>query len=175
MQIRETNLKDSSKVKEVYLQAFDPSESEIVSNLAVNLIQEDFSVNILSLVVTDQEEIIGHIAFSPVYLNSTDQPFGYILAPLAILPQYQKKKIGSTLVKEGLKIITSKGAFIIFVYGDPQYYSRFGFSHDLAHNYQPPYYLKYPEGWQVLNLNSPNFPEKGLVKCVNLLHDPILW
>lgn len=175
MGIRETTIKDSSKVKNLYLRAFDDSEGEIVSNLAVNFIKENPASNILSLVATDNEKIIGHIAFSPVYLDSTNQHFGYILAPLAVLPKYQNNKIGSTLVKEGFKTISSQRACIVFVYGDPNYYSRFGFSHDLAQKYQPPYALKYPEGWQVVKLNSTIFPDGGLIKCVNYLNDPQLW
>lgn len=175
MQIREANIKDAEGIKSLYLQAFDNSESELVSNFAVNLLHEKSTINIISLVAIDNDEIIGHIAFSPVFLDNTNKHFGYILAPLAVLPTHQKNGVGSTIVKHGLETISLLGAFIVFVYGDPQYYSRFGFKTDLAQNYTPPYTLQYPEGWQAMKLNSTVFPEGGQLNCVNSLNEPKLW
>ena len=175
MRIREASIEDSPGVKRVHLQAFDHSESEIVSNVAVNLIHETSPSHIISLVAIENEEIIGHIAFSPVYLVDGNQHFGYILAPLGVLPKYQRNKIGSTLVRQGLNIISSMRSCIVFVYGDPQYYSRFGFSNNLAQNYKPQYTLQYPEGWLAMKLNSDIFPESGTIKCVDALNDPKLW
>jgi putative acetyltransferase len=175
MKIRSANLKDTEEIKNLYLQAFDDSEAELVSNVAVNLLHEKPTINIISLVATDNNKIIGHIAFSPVFLDSTNKHFGYILAPLAILPTHQNKGVGSTIVKQGLDLISSLGAFIIFVYGDPQYYSRFGFKTDLAENFTPPYPLQYPEGWQAMKLNSTVIPERGKFQCVNSLNHPQLW
>ncbi len=37
MQIREANIKDSEGIKNLYLQAFDNSDAELVSDFAVNL------------------------------------------------------------------------------------------------------------------------------------------
>ena len=175
MQIREANRKDSEGIKNLHLQTFDNSEAELVSDVAVNLLQEKATINIISLVAIDNDAIIGHIAFSPVFLDSTKEHFGYILAPLAVLPTHQRNRVGSTIVKHGLDTISSLGAFIVFVYGDPQYYSRFGFKTDLAQNFTPPYTIQYPEGWQAMKLNSTVFPESGKIKCVNSLNDPKLW
>jgi len=175
MQIREANLKDSEGIKNLHIQAFDNSEADLVSDLAVNLLHEKPSINIISLVAIENDAIIGHIAFSPVFLDSTNEHFGYILGPLAVLPNHQNKRVGSTLVKHSLDIISSLGAFIVFVYGDPQYYSRFGFKLNLAQDFSPPYTLLYPEGWQAMKLNSAVLPEGGKFKCVNSLNDPKLW
>jgi len=175
MQIREANMKDSEGIKNIHLQAFDDSEAELVSNLAVNLLNENHPVKTISLVAVDNDAIIGHIAFSPVFLDSTNEHFSYIIAPLAVLPQFQNNKIGSSLVKYGLDVISKIGKFIIFVYGDPQYYSRFGFTTDLAKKFIPPYGLQFPKGWLALNTNSNVFPEGGKIKCVNSLNDHRLW
>jgi putative acetyltransferase len=175
MKIRSANLKDSEGIKNLYLQAFDNSEAELVSDFAINLLQEKSIVNIISLVAINNHKIIAHVAFSPVFLDNNNEHFAYILAPLAVLPTYQNKGVGSTIVKQGLDIISSLGAFIIFVYGDPQYYSRFGFKTDLAQHFTPPYPLQYPEGWQAMTLNSTVFPEGGKFQCVNSLNHPQLW
>lgn len=175
MKIRETNINDSEGIKRLHLQAFDKSEAKQVSDLAVNLLRERSTINIISLVAIDNDEVIGHVAFSPVFLDSTKDHFGYILAPLAVSPAHQNNRVGSMIVKHGLDTISTLGAFIVFVYGDPKYYSRFGFETDLANKYNPPYTLQYPEGWQAMKLNSAVLPEQGKIQCVNSLKDPELW
>ena len=175
MQIRAANITDSDGIKNLHLQAFDSSEANLVSDCAVSLLHEKTTINIISLVAIENDAIIGHVAFSPVFLDSTKEHFGYILAPLAVSPTHQNNKIGSTIVKQGLDIISSLGAFIVFVYGDPQYYSRFGFKVNIAQNFHQPHALEYPEGWQALKLSSTNFPEGGKINCVNSLNDPKLW
>ncbi|MGK7955827.1 MAG: GNAT family N-acetyltransferase [Crocosphaera sp.] len=175
MQIREANRKDIEGIKSLYLQAFDSSEGEFVSNLAINLLDEKSTIKIISLVAINNNVIIGHIAFSPVFLESINEHFGYILAPLAVLPTHQKKGIGFTLVTSGLDTISSLGSFIVFVYGDPRYYSRFGFKTNLAQNFTAPHTLQYPEGWHAMEINSTVFPEGGKLECVNSLDDSRLW
>ncbi|MEA2082230.1 MAG: N-acetyltransferase [Elusimicrobiota bacterium] len=175
MQIREATIDDAENIKNVYLRAFGKSEARLVSDVAVDLLNEDHPVKIISLVAIENNEIVGHIAFSPVFFESTNEHFGYILAPLAVSPEFQKNKIGSSLVKYGLDIISNTGSFIVFVYGDPQYYSRFGFKTDPAKNFIPQYTLQFPEGWQALKLNSAVFPGGGAIACVDSLNNPDLW
>lgn len=166
---------DAESIRNVYLKAFDNSEARMVSDLAVNLLCENHPVKIISLVAIENDEVVGHIAFSPVFCQSTNEHFAYILAPLAVSPKFQKNKIGSSLVKYGLDAISSTGSFIVFVYGDPEYYSRFGFKTDLAKNIWPPHALQFPEGWHALKLNAAVFPEGGTIICVDSLNDPDLW
>ncbi len=175
MKIREANIEDAENIKSVYLQAFDDSEARMVSDFAVNLLNENHPVKIISFVALESNEIVGHIAFSPVFFESTNEHFGYILAPLAVSPKFQKNKIGSSLVKYGLGTLSNMGSFFVFVYGDPEYYSRFGFKTGLAKNFIPPYSLEFPEGWHALKLNSAVFPEGGAILCVDSLNDANLW
>ena len=174
MQIREATIEDAEGIRSVHLQAFDNSEAQLVSELAVKLLEENPPVRIISLVAMEDHKIAAHIAFSPVSLESNEH-FGYILAPLAVSPRFQKNKMGSSLVNYGLDIISNKGSFMVFVYGDPQFYSRFGFSVELAKEFIPPYRLKFPEGWQALKLNTTVRPEGGKITCVGSLNDPDLW
>ena len=147
----------------------------MVADFTVNLLNENHPVKIISIVATENSEIIGHVAFSPVYLESNNEHFGYILAPLAISPEFQRNNTGSSLVNYGLDMISGMGPFIVFVYGDPQYYSRFGFSVDMARNFIPPFELQFPEGWHALILNDAVIPGGGNITCVDSLHDPELW
>jgi len=65
---------------------------------------------------------------------------------------------------------------VLFVYGDPQYYGRFGFEADAATPYTPPYRLRYPDGWQAIPLNNYDISgSTGTLSCVASLCDPKLW
>lgn len=78
-----------------------------------------------SLVAEDGGRIVGHVAFSPVTIDGTGGGVG--LAPVAVLPEYQRKGVGSQLVREGLRRAKEAGAAFAVVLGEPAYYSRFGF------------------------------------------------
>ena len=81
----------------------------------------------ISLVAAMEEEVVGHIFFSPVSLSS--QPGVPImgLAPMAVLPERQRQGIGSALVQAGLEECRRLGVVAIVVIGHPEYYPRFGF------------------------------------------------
>ncbi|HEY3160672.1 MAG TPA: N-acetyltransferase [Vicinamibacterales bacterium] len=90
---------------------------------AVRELNEDF----ISLVATDDEQVVGHICFSRVTLEPHDGRFS-ALAPLAVLPSRQRQGIGSMLVTAGLEECRNRNVQAVFVVGDPAYYSRFGFT-----------------------------------------------
>ncbi len=81
----------------------------------------------VSLVVTLNDTIVGHIAVSPVLINRVDRGW-FGLGPVAVLPQVQRQGIGSKLVRLALENLFRKGAKGCVLLGDPSYYSRFGFS-----------------------------------------------
>ncbi len=82
----------------------------------------------ISLVAVQDDGIIGHIAFSSVKVKSKRSSFEAIaLAPMAVLPAYQRKGIGSQLVLAGLKECRRLGHEIVVLVGHPDYYPRFGF------------------------------------------------
>ena len=71
---------------------------------------------------------MGHIMFSPVTIVSEDSSFDALgLGPMAVLPAYQNKGIGSELVRTGLRRCADTGQEIVVVLGHPDYYPRFGF------------------------------------------------
>lgn len=175
MKIREATIDDAEGIKDVHLKAFDNPEARLVADVAVKLLNENHPVKIISLVAIENSEIAGHAAFSPVFYAGTNEHIGYILAPLAVAPKFQRNKSGSSLVQFGLDAISTTGSFVVFVYGDPQYYSRFGFETDLARKFIPPYELQYPEGWHALNLNAAVISAGGPITCVDALNDPELW
>lgn len=82
----------------------------------------------ISLVAVKDEQVVGHIFFSPVSIEIGDSAsLALGLAPMAVLPEYQKQGVGSQLVREGLKECQRIGCNVVVVVGHPEYYPRFGF------------------------------------------------
>ena len=114
---------DLSAIRDVLLAAF-PSDDE------AHLVDALRASNrlILSLVAEIYEGVVGHIAFSPVTLDSLREDAGGVgLAPLAVLPEHQHRGIGGQLIRAGLDACANMGKNFAVVLGDPDFYSRFGF------------------------------------------------
>lgn len=176
MQIRQAGLRDCDSVRDLYLFTFPEIEREAVAALAINLLTARTTPETFALVAETDDILIGHIAFSPVTRIDTDKFLGYILAPLAVHPEFQQRRIGTNLIKAGMEYLAKLNVDIVFVYGDPQFYSRFGFDAAIAAGYLPPYQLRYPLGWQAKALTDVNtFPAAGQLTCVKALREPQLW
>ncbi len=176
MRIRKADRLDREEVRRVHLAAFPDSESESVAKLAIDLLLEDTTPETISLVAESDGSLIGHVAFSPVTIGMDKNFQGYILAPLDVLPDHQKHRIGSTLVKNGMQKLSAMGVDILFVYGDPEYYGRFGFRADTAVRFEPPYELQYPFGWQAVALKEVDADKRQVeISCVSSLCGPELW
>ncbi len=176
MNIRPVTLDDKEDIQHIYFSAFSESENDSVARLAIELLNEHSSPEIISLVAEREGEILGHVAFSPVRSVDDRSFLGYILAPLAVKPNEQKQGVGSGLIKYGLHYLFQHAVSVVFVYGDPDYYGRFGFNADLAQQFTAPYALEYPFGWQAIELNTvkKNTPPL-LINCVTALSKPELW
>ncbi|MBQ0784258.1 MAG: N-acetyltransferase [Amphritea sp.] len=176
MNIRVAKSEDGQGIQRLYLSAFPEGEGEVVSKIAIDLLDEKTTPKILSLVAETEGDLLGHVAFSPVTVDSIENFHSYILAPLAVQPDFQKRHIGSQLIEQGLQQLSLIGVNVVFVYGDPEYYSRFGFSVEAAHQFRPEYKMEYPFGWQAVQLNKANLPSAPVtIKCVAPLSSPSLW
>jgi len=96
----------------------------------------------LSLVAQD-EELVGHAAFSPVAISS-DAVGWFGLGPVSVLPGRQNQGIGAALIGAGLDRLREAGVNGCVVLGEPAFYGRFGFSHDpdLVYPGPPPEYFQ---------------------------------
>ena len=105
----------------------------------------------LSLVAEVDGDIVGHILFSRIAIVSKAGAADALsLAPMAVLPSYQRQGIGSRLVEAGLEACREAGHQIVVVLGHPQFYPRFGFSATLAWPLESPF--GGGEAWMALEL-----------------------
>lgn len=82
----------------------------------------------LSLVAVIDDRVVGHLFFTPATIETADHTWPALgLAPLAVLPEYQRQGIGSALMKAGLAECARLGYERVIVLGHPDYYPRFGF------------------------------------------------
>lgn len=98
---------------------------------AIKTMREDGDL-LLSLVMVQDDEVIGHIAFSPVTLGDrASGSDGWIgLGPVSIAPERQREGWGNRLVSDGLARMRQHGKAGCVLIGNPAYYSRFGFRND---------------------------------------------
>ena len=66
--------------------------------------------------------------FSPVTRSGHTELKIMGLAPMAVLPEHQRKGVGSELVRTSLEMCKQLGFGAVVVLGHPEYYPRFGFS-----------------------------------------------
>src|SRR5262249_1270368 len=121
MDIREERPEDVAEIRELNRRAFgQDDEGKIIDALRLN------GGSLLSLVATLNGEIVGHIIYTP--LLAVDQPIrGAALGPMAVLPEHQRKGIGSKLIETGNRKLKEIGYAFIVVVGHAEYYPRFGF------------------------------------------------
>ena len=73
-------------------------------------------------------------------------------------------------------MLAKGGATVLLVYGDPEYYGRFGFKEKIGRSFIPPYPLKYPFGWTGMMLNEKAVPDAPVkFDCIDALTKPDLW
>ena len=80
----------------------------------------------ISLVAETDGRVVGHIAFSPVTISDGSRNW-YGLGPVSVLPECQRRGIGSALIQEGISRLKELGAGGCCLVGHPEYYRRFGF------------------------------------------------
>ncbi|MFC2138353.1 GNAT family N-acetyltransferase [Bacteroidota bacterium] len=123
IKIRKEKSSDFESIKYVNNQAFNqPQEGNVIDKI------RNTDSNILSLVAEMDNKIVGHIFFSSVEIEGYSEiKDGMGLAPMAVLPEYQKQGIGEMLINEGITILKEKNVPFIIVLGHEHYYPKFGF------------------------------------------------
>jgi putative acetyltransferase len=175
IKIRETLNSDFKEIMRVEEEAFGYVKE---AKLVADLLNDKSAHPLISLLAFNADEAIGHILFTRAYLNdSTNETLIHLLAPLAVVPKYQKMGIGGKLIIEGIKQIKGIGSKMVFVLGHMDYYPKFGFIPDAnKQGYPAPFPIpsEFSNAWMVLPL-SESMTYQGKVICANELNKSEHW
>src|SRR5579863_3627885 len=145
--IRDEQPRDREQVRKVNESAFGRSdEADLIDG-----IRDDEAI-LLSLVADLDGQIIGHILLSRMTVETAQGPVAAVsLAPMAVLPEHQRNRVGSRLVRRGLAELRGRGERIVIVLGHKDYYPRFGFSAEKARYLSSPFP---PDAFMALELRE---------------------
>ena len=135
MRVRGENGAEWSVIRSVHEAAFGGAEeADLVDNLRTA------GDVLVSLVAEMEGRIVGHVLFSRMWIET---PGGLVpavaLAPVAVLPEQQRRGIGGRLIRYGLDLLCGRGEKVVIVVGHPDYYPRFGFSREKARALESPF------------------------------------
>ena len=121
--IREERPEDAEAVHAVLVAAFGrEAKARLVERLRAS------GKIVWALVAEEKGRVLGHLVFSRIAGESSGSEVPVLaLAPLAVMPAFQRLGIGSALVSAGLARCRELGHTRVIVIGDAVFYGRFGF------------------------------------------------
>jgi putative acetyltransferase len=133
--IRPEDPADRGAVLEVNRAAFaGDAEAELVARLYAD---DDV---LCGFVAVEDQRIVGHVLFSRLIIERAEGSIpAAALAPLAVVPERQRRGIGTALVSHGLDACQEAGVHGVVVLGDPGFYGRFGFQAAMAAGFRVPW------------------------------------
>ena len=152
VRIRVEQERDHAGVRAVHLAAFG-GHGRVVADLVDDLrVADDVGI---SLVADDRGEPVGHVMFTRSLLDAPPRLVPVqVLSPVGVLPAFQRRGVGSALIRRGLEILVDRAVPLVFVEGPPGYYSRFGFEPGEEQGFRKPS-LRIPDAaFQALRLPS---------------------
>jgi len=173
MIIHETNSDDLDDILAVEGATFN--NDEMLVRLVRNLLHDPSAQPSLSLLAIENDQAVGHILFTHAKIGEFQAS---LLAPMAVVPEFQGRGIGGMLIEKGLSTLRESDSDLVFVLGYPAYYCRFGFETAGRLGLDAPYEI--PEdkadAWMVQALRSGVVGEvEGVLTCADAISKPEYW
>ncbi len=130
---------DHAAVRRLHLAAFG-DHGQVVADLVDALRDEATGGDALSLLAEDADEnVVGHVMFTRSLLDAPRRLVEVqVLSPVAVLPERQGQGTGAALIRAGLDVMVERSVPVVFLEGDPGYYSRLGFSAGAEQGFRKP-------------------------------------
>ena len=120
-------------VKEAFATA-DHSDGD-EQDLVVRLRKSEAFIPELSLVAEADGVLAGYILLTKIRVGEETE---LAAAPLAVAPAFQRKGVGSALIREAERAARELGYRYIVILGSPAYYGRFGYRPAVEYGIRPP-------------------------------------
>ncbi len=176
MIVRQTDDQDLDSIISVHESAFRQNDEAL---LTANLLIDPSAVPRLSLMAVVDGRPAGHVLFTRAIVSGAEPGItASILAPLAVIPEFQGRGLGGELIRNGLRQLTDKDTDLVFVLGHPAYYPRFGFRPAGALGLIAPYPIppRHADAWMVQELKEGIVGTvEGRVICANALNKREYW
>jgi putative acetyltransferase len=173
--IREAPPADLQDILYVENEAF---RRDLEPQLTKDMLSDQSAQPYVSLLAFVDDQPAGHILFTHAYLTSNPKVEVSFLAPLAVVPKFQRQGIGGALIQKGLEILSESGIDLVFVVGHPLYYPRHGFTPAYRLGFEPTYPipLEVADAWMVQALRSGIIGfVSGRVICCDVMNKPEVW
>ena len=177
MHIVEALASDLETVLSVERLAFGADGADEVATLVSDLVDDPSAHPLLSLLAWDGERPVGHILFTAARLEGASHSAAVsILAPLAVVPEAQRRGVGGSLIAHGVGRLCQQGAELVFVLGHPAYYPRHGFVPAYPEGLAAPYPVSPENAWMVRELRRGVLGSvRGTVICAEAMDEPQYW
>lgn len=113
----------------------------------------------LDFVAVYEDKVVGNIMYTKSFImdESGNKIETITFGPISVLPLYQRKGVGSLLIKHSIRIATENNHKAVIIYGAPHNYCKHGFKSSKDYGISNSE-GKYPYSLLVLEL------EKGIIK-----------
>jgi putative acetyltransferase len=165
--IRESTANDLESLATIYRGAFpDEDLLPLVDELL------EAPAGVLSLVAIAGSAVVGHVIFTFCRVAGHMDKVA-LLGPLAVAPDWQRRGIGTALIRDGLDRLEQAGVSRVFVLGDPAYYGRHGFVTETKVTTPYPLPEQWRTGWQSIHLKETDL--EGVLEVPAPWQRPALW
>ena len=174
LQILPAGPAELDSVLRVQRQAFAREDE---AELVAALLADPTAQPSLSLLACSADQPIGHVLCTHATLAGAPHAVAAaLLAPLAVVPASQGQGVGRALIAHGAGLLAARGVQLLFVLGDPAYYTRHGFEPAIPHGLIAPYPILPEAAWMVRALAPAVLGQaQGTVACATALDKPEYW
>ena len=175
---RRASASDTAVILEVHRAAF---AEDVEADLVSALLADSTAQPVESWVAEVGGVVVGHVLLTPGEVPQQPHLPVLLLCPLAVLPSHQHAGVGAAVTRAAIAAATDAGVRAVCVFGDPGYYSRFGFQSLLPDGPVPPYPIsaQHQDAWQTLLVSDGPTTADALrgarIEWATSLMTPALW